>query len=667
MQPDALLHLIQPNVIQPNVIQPDALLHIWWLVAAMLVFMMQVGFLLLETGLIQERHMAGIAVKSMMMLLASSTAYTLFGFRYMWGTSPLVHSGEWQFYQTGFAAVAATILSGALAGRTTLISNVIMATFVGGILFPFHGRWVWGDGWPWPDMRVHDFAGSGCVHLLGGLVALAGAIIAGPRSEKKDMSRRDPIHISPRSLPLAACGVLFLWIGWMGFNGGSIQSPDRLNTVGHLIISTCLAASAGGLSVCCAAGLWRLLTPGNYIFAPYATLSGIMAGMVANSACCDLIYGSSLKPLIVGTVAGIVAYVSNGILQWYLRIDDPIEAIAVHAGGGITGLLFAGLFQSPVRMVPQVFDIFALVVIAFIPSCFVFYLIDRLEGWEIGVRLKSTTREEDLGLIFDDPISRVGQPPIEIHYLPRDLQKQFIDWLLLQDVVPLHNARSLQEAARDLISKMKNLFSSESGKKSDLSDLEELMDELATRIDSVPRVMERLAKQQGERVLLGPVVEKIAASYRARYPNFTIELEPFDATFIQGDRELTREAIRMLVSNSARACSKQRENVRDETRYTPTIKIRCDKKPEGGSYVCLHVLDNGEGVDPEIRHYLGQPFTGLKRAGAGSGLGLFFAAYIVQAFGGRIDCLFNSREQVGRNKQEEEWTHFIITLKLYEI
>src|SRR5438445_8783653 len=120
MQPDALLHLIQPNVIQPNVIQPDALLHIWWLVAAMLVFLMQVGFLLLETGLIQERHMAGIAVKSMMMLLASSTAYTLFGYSYMWRNSPLpaVSSGEWQFYQTGFAAVAATILSGSLAGRT---------------------------------------------------------------------------------------------------------------------------------------------------------------------------------------------------------------------------------------------------------------------------------------------------------------------------------------------------------------------------------------------------------------------------------------------------------------------------------------------------------------------------------------------------------------------
>src|SRR5438445_9541056 len=112
MQPDALLHLIQPNVIQPNVIQPDALLHIWWLVAAMLVFMMQVGFLLLETGLIQERHQAGIAVKSMMMLLASSTAYTLIGHHYIWRSNaiPPLNTSEWQFYQTGFAAVAATIL-----------------------------------------------------------------------------------------------------------------------------------------------------------------------------------------------------------------------------------------------------------------------------------------------------------------------------------------------------------------------------------------------------------------------------------------------------------------------------------------------------------------------------------------------------------------------------
>jgi hypothetical protein len=213
------------------------------------------------------------------------------------------------------------------------------------------------------------------------------------------------------------------------------------------------------------------MIPGSYIFAPYATLSGIMAGMVANSACCDLISDSALKPLIVGAVAGIVAYAANWLLQRVYRVDDPIEAVAVHAGGGITGLIFAGLYQSPVRIVPQIFDIFALVVVAFIPSCFVFYLIDKLENWKIGarvpIRLKSTTLEEDLGLIFEDPISRVGQPPVQIHYLPRDLQKQFTDWLLLQDVVPLHNARSLQEAAKDLISKMKDFFSSQVGKKND--------------------------------------------------------------------------------------------------------------------------------------------------------------------------------------------------------
>ena len=113
----------------------------------------------------------------------------------------------------------------------------------------------------------------------------------------RDLSRSSEMHIGPRSLPVAACGVLFLWIGWMGFNGGSIQSSSQLNTVGRLLISTCLAASAGGFAVCGLAGIVRLFRRDRYIYAPYATLSGIMAGMVANSACCDLVAASSLRAI----------------------------------------------------------------------------------------------------------------------------------------------------------------------------------------------------------------------------------------------------------------------------------------------------------------------------------------------------------------------------------
>lgn len=175
---------------------------LWWLVAAMLVFLMQAGFLLLETGLIQERHMPGIAIKNVLMLLASSAAFTLVGYDIMWKHASdawYVQSGAWQFYQTGFAAVAATILSGAMAGRTRLTANIVLAILVAGVLFPLHGRWVWGGGWL-EQIGVHDFAGSGAVHVLGGLVALVGAHVVGPRDEKLARDAAGSMHINPSLL-----------------------------------------------------------------------------------------------------------------------------------------------------------------------------------------------------------------------------------------------------------------------------------------------------------------------------------------------------------------------------------------------------------------------------------------------------------------------------------
>jgi ammonium transporter, Amt family len=656
---------------------PNGLLQIWWLVAAMLVFMMQVGFLLLETGLIQERHQAGIAVKSMMMLLASSTAYTLVGHHYVWGNSnPPLNTQEWQFYQTGFAAVAATILSGSMAGRTTLVSNVIMAALVGAVFFPLHARLVWGGGFlSTAPYHVHDFAGSGSVHLLGGLIALAGSVAAGPRREKRDIAPGAPMHISPRSLPVAACGVIFLWIGWMGFNGGSIQSADKLNTIGRLVISTCLAASAGGFAVCGLAGIRRLKDSHGYVYAPYATLSGIMAGMVANSASCDLITASVSTlnlSMLVGSVAGIFAYGANWVLQQFFHVDDPVEAIAVHAGGGVVGLIFAGLYQSPISLSPQLLDIAVLVSITLLPSWIIFKVIDLLGRFPIHgrtpLRLKSTADEENLGLTFDDPTTRVGLPPVHFHYLPDDLKTQLYDYLNLLTSMPIHVARGLYKSAGELIGAMKGFLSGESNRAPDLSKLDGLYDELRQRIESIPDVLRRLQTGIGEPVPLDPLVQSIANEYRERYPKVEVTFAASaSTTYINGDRNLTREAIRMVVSNSMTACMQRLDRMGTPYApddYRPEVWLVIDSetsRPDG--QVFLYVRDNGVGIDADVRHYLGQPFAGFNKAGRGSGLGLFFASWITMQFGGRLDCT-KARDPNDSTSTAGDQTEFLMRFRM---
>lgn len=664
----------------------------------MLVFMMQVGFLLLETGLIQERHQAGIAVKSMMMLLASSTAYTLVGHYIVWGNAKApLNTAEWQFYQTGFAAVAATILSGAMAGRTTLVSNVVMAALVGAFFYPLHAGFVWNGFLSRDPYVVHDFAGSGCVHVLGGLIALAGAVAAGPRREKMDALallerwKDEPkkksrfrlprhtyveMHISPRSLPLAACGVLFLWIGWMGFNGGSIQAADKLtSTVGKLVISTCLAASAGGLAVSTVAGIIRLAKREIFVYAPYATLSGIMAGMVANSASCDLIARSNVnRSLIVGSVAGIVAYAANWVIQQYFHVDDPIEAVAVHAGGGVVGLIFAGIYQG--NLTPQLIDIAVLVTITVIPSWTIFKLIDRCDrslnflglfpclADRRPVRLKSTAEEEDLGLTFDDPTTRVGLPPVHFHYLPDDLKKQLYDYLALLTSMPVHVARRLYMKAGELIDAMKGLPIEKRPLESELLKLDALYDELKLRIKSVPYVLRRLQTGKGEPVLLDPLVRSIAKEYQERYPKVTVLVSSSGSVSVNGDKDLTREAIRMVVSNAVKACMDRFDKRGDQYEhndYTPSVSVKIDgESHRSAGQVLLYIEDNGVGIDRETRHYLGQPFTGFT-SGRGFGLGLFFASWITMHFGGRLDCTQARDPKRGR---EDDKTTFLMWFQL---
>jgi Amt family ammonium transporter len=389
----------------------ESILRVWWAVSGMLVLLMQVGFTYLEMGCVKAVDRPGIAIKNLTMLLVSTLAFLTFGKQIMYGDSDSfvygwegiaanvtgIHGAyEWVFLQAGFAAVAATIVSGALAGRTTLFSNVVIAFIVGGILFPVYGHWVWGTGLLNTDLvKVYDFAGSSTVHFLGGVVALLGAKFAGVRNadEKEELDLR-----------FATVGVVFLWIGWIGFNGGSVTldqliARQSFAPIGEAVMATTLAACVGGLTVMLLAGFceWmffdgkELSLPECFrlemLFRPIDVLTGIMGGMVAVTASCDQVQGDYRGAVMIGALGGISAFAVTHLLSPRGRsepiVDDPVGAVPVHAGAGAMGILLGGFFLEP-ELVDQILGLVLAAFVAVTGTVGVFWLLRRFDLLRVG-------------------------------------------------------------------------------------------------------------------------------------------------------------------------------------------------------------------------------------------------------------------------------------------
>lgn len=342
----------------------ELILQMWWMHCAALVLLMLYGFHLLESGWARRRHISGIATKNTMMFLASSVAYTLFGHALMYGEDwqglcgklGTLDAGYWGnarfWFQTGFASVAATIISGAIVGRTTLFSNVVAAALIAGVIYPIHGHWIWHeDGILYG--RVIDYAGSGVVHVVGGTAALVACLFAKrPEGKKPDVLPNGNREQTPG---FAAGGVLLLIIGWIGFNGGSITAYRELVgwADGHFMFipakyvqNTILAAASGALiayvwsRIMCRAVMKSTELHGPYTFHTFNVLSGTMAGMVAVSASCNRL--TLYTALAVGAVGGLACCV---VSMWMAKakLIDTVDAVAVHLGGGLAGLFCAGI------------------------------------------------------------------------------------------------------------------------------------------------------------------------------------------------------------------------------------------------------------------------------------------------------------------------------------
>jgi len=365
--------------------------EIWLVVAAVLVMFMQAGFALVEAGFTSARNAGNIIMKNFMDFSVGAVTYWAFGFALAYGGSSLGgflawgdvflfndpgRASEW-FFQVVFAATAATIISGAIAGRVKFSSYLLYTPFITGLIYPIVTHWVWGGGWL-AELGFFDFAGSGVVHMLGGTAALAAVLVVGPRIGKYDETGK-PRAVPGHSLTHGALGVFILWFGWYGFNAGS-----TLAAVGQSIavpaVTTTLAAAAGAIGAMFVA--WAITGKPDVGF----TINGVLAGLVAVTAgTASVSFGASI---LIGLIGGTLM-VGSVIFLERVGVDDPVGAISVHGTVGVWGVVAVALFSGDASLGPQLVGAAAIIAWAFALSFIVFKAIDLTVGLRVS-------REEEL-------------------------------------------------------------------------------------------------------------------------------------------------------------------------------------------------------------------------------------------------------------------------------
>lgn len=398
---------------------------VWTIVAAILVFFMQAGFGMVEAGFVRAKNTVNILMKNLLDLSFGSVLFFLIGFGLMFGRTNglfgvsgfalMGHSDEpWAyaflFFQTVFAATAATIVSGAMAERTKFTGYLVYTAIITTIVYPVFGSWAWGglfDGGGWLEAPEGgflarsnlpgfiDFAGSTVVHSIGGWAALAGAIVLGPRIGKYDENGR-PRPIPGHNIPFCVLGVFILWMGWFGFNAGSTTGVtgggDALyggagKAFALIAVNTNLAACAGAIAAA--------FTSWGYVGKPDVgiTCNGALAGLVAITAPCANV--SPLSSLIIGGIAGVLIFASVLFFESQ-GIDDPVGAVSVHGVCGAWGTLCAAIFDSNgfsfAQLSTQVIGVGTAFVWSFGVSFLLFKAIEMLVG------LRASPEEEDEGL-----------------------------------------------------------------------------------------------------------------------------------------------------------------------------------------------------------------------------------------------------------------------------
>jgi Amt family ammonium transporter len=385
----------------------------WMLVATFLVFIMHLGFATIESGLTRAKNTVNILFKNTAIVAIGLLTYAVCGFNLMYpgdfnfiagifgfagfwldaGTDPAIEyaGGAYTYwtdfiFQGMFAATAATIVSGAVAERVKLSSFLIFTTIYVAIIYPVAGSWQWGGGFL-KDMGFYDFAGSTLVHSVGGWGALAGVLLLGPRLGKY-LPGGGARAIEGHSMPLATIGMFLLWMGWFGFNGGSVLSADP-ELVSLVFVTTSLAAAAGIIAAMFTTWIFQHKPDLSMV------LNGSLAGLVGITAGADSF--TPLSAVIIGGIAGVLVVFSVVLID-KVKIDDPVGAISVHLVCGIWGTLAVGIFSTNPdhSIVTQAIGVGSYAVFCFLSALIIFAVLK----FTMGIRVTET--EEIRGLDIDE-------------------------------------------------------------------------------------------------------------------------------------------------------------------------------------------------------------------------------------------------------------------------
>lgn len=327
---------------------------VWFLIGATLVFWMQAGFAMVEAGFARAKNAGNIIMKNLMDFCIGTVMFILIGFGLFLGEDALFglvgmpnfdiftnySNFDWSgfVFNLVFCATTATIVSGAMAERTRFISYCVYSAVISGIIYPVEAHWTWGGGWL-AQMGFHDFAGSNCIHMVGGICALVGAWMLGPRIgkfTKDEAGKIVKVNAFPgHNIPIGALGVFILWLGWYGFNGAAATSLEQL---GDIFVTTTIAPAIA--TVVCMVFTWIKYGKPDVSMC----LNASLAGLVAITAPCDTV--DAFGAICIGAVAGLLVVFGVWLLDYKLRIDDPVGAVAVHMMNGIWGTIAVGLFST---------------------------------------------------------------------------------------------------------------------------------------------------------------------------------------------------------------------------------------------------------------------------------------------------------------------------------
>lgn len=368
---------------------------IWTMLGAILVYFMQAGFALVETGFTRAKNAGNICMKNMMDFVLGSLFFFILGFPLMFGNNIggiLGGSGffnpysladsdglfnglpiaVFMIFHTVFCATSATIVSGAMAERTKFSSYLVYSACISVFIYPITGHWIWGGGWL-TSIGFHDFAGSTAVHMVGGVCALVGAKIVGPRIGKYNQDGT-PNAIPGHNIPLGVLGVFILWFCWFGFNCGSTTAATT--TLGDIAMTTNLAAAASTL-------VTLLFTWKRYGKPDVSmTLNGSLAGLVAITAGCDIV--TPYEAIIIGAIAGAFIVLAIEFVDKVLKVDDPVGAIGVHGGCGLLGTLLTGVFGEGANFLTQLIGVSTVFVYTGVMAFLIFTILKKTMGLRVS-------------------------------------------------------------------------------------------------------------------------------------------------------------------------------------------------------------------------------------------------------------------------------------------